>query len=307
MPIWQVARATAAAPTYFRPAKIDGLEYLDGGFGRTNNPCVEIYDEVRKKNNHYEKSVGFVLSIGTGKNKKISRFNRPEQRGLKGAIFKILKNGDLSRYLIYINFAKKWATDSESTHSDMIKNRQNAKYQFEYSRLNVEDGLDLMKLDEWKNRGRIRLKIGRLISRCRQSPAKEPDRPRAKSQVGEEKLPVSKELQKPRVPKWFQPKNKTLEAIRAHTYAYLKSPGVKDEIESCAFFLVKSRRERARTDLQRWEKACFGAWYQCNIGECPRGEKEYEGRVELRRHLLDKHRDMFTKDPKHHDALEMKD
>lgn len=45
IPIWQVARATCAAPAYFKPAMIDGQEYLDGGFG-TNNPCAEIFYEV---------------------------------------------------------------------------------------------------------------------------------------------------------------------------------------------------------------------------------------------------------------------
>ena len=49
-------------------------------------------------------------------------------------------------------------------------------------------------------------------------------------------------------------------------------------------------------DSHRWEKACFGAWYQCRIHECPRGEKEYEDETGMGRHLRHKHRDRFMLD-----------
>jgi patatin-like phospholipase/acyl hydrolase len=71
-PIWQVARATAAASTYFKPVVIDGLEYVDGGFRATNNPCEEIYHNVKKMNNNAKKCVKIVVSIGTGKSDKLT-------------------------------------------------------------------------------------------------------------------------------------------------------------------------------------------------------------------------------------------
>jgi patatin-like phospholipase/acyl hydrolase len=37
--IWQAARATCAAPTYFRRMKIGKWEYVDGGLG-FNNPTL---------------------------------------------------------------------------------------------------------------------------------------------------------------------------------------------------------------------------------------------------------------------------
>lgn len=44
--IWQAARATSAAPTYFPRMNIDGIDFLDGGLG-FNNPtseCVTVSD-----------------------------------------------------------------------------------------------------------------------------------------------------------------------------------------------------------------------------------------------------------------------
>jgi predicted acylesterase/phospholipase RssA len=37
VPLWQVARATSAAPMYFSPITIEDKSYVDGGLG-TNNP-----------------------------------------------------------------------------------------------------------------------------------------------------------------------------------------------------------------------------------------------------------------------------
>jgi len=45
--IWQVARATSAAPTYFQPIEIDDVLYGDGGTG-WNNPVKEAIAEARK-------------------------------------------------------------------------------------------------------------------------------------------------------------------------------------------------------------------------------------------------------------------
>ena len=234
--IWQVARATAAAPTYFKPMVIEGLEYLDGGFG-ANNPCLEAYDEVKKMNNNAKRCVRYILSVGTGKNKEMSRFN-----------------GDgIYRYLNYLNFARKWASDSEGIHEKMDKARSDLDPlgAFEYCRLNVEDGLGRMKLDEWHTRRSFGNKAG--------------------------------------------VRNKTLETIREHTEKYLGGEKPQEMINKCAEVLVKIRRERAESNPQRWERACFGAWYQCRVPGCPRGEKKYPQQKDMQKHLLYKHRDFFSR------------
>ena len=362
IPIWQVARATSAAPTYFKPPIIDGLEYVDGGFG-ANNPCAEIYEEVRRMNNNSRRCVSIILSIGTGKNNEARRF--------KGTGFQ--------RYLNYANFARKWASDSEKTHAAMVKAK--SEVHFNYFRLNVEEGLDHMKLDEWRARGPVRTKIGERIGNFRSSSTK--DRCKGSEAAGAmngqranvlkekyENLPngngtihtngngsmdhvghqassepgeqiedrkhtlvaaantstahlktlvegattktsdqlnghppttgtsarnLDPNTDDTKIPKWLRHKNRTLESIRKYTEAYLSQPDTIDMIEKCAKLLVDGRRGRAKSDPQRWEKACFGTWYQCRIPECPRGEKEYERRWQLRKHLLDKHKNDFTR------------
>jgi len=61
--IWQVARATSAAPTYFLPIEIDDVLYGDGGTG-WNNPTKEAIAEAR--NIWPDRPIGIVVSIGTG-------------------------------------------------------------------------------------------------------------------------------------------------------------------------------------------------------------------------------------------------
>ena len=65
-----------------------------------------------------------------------------------------------------------------------------------------------------------------------------------------------------------------------------------------AKILVKKRRERVKSDLERWERFCFGTWYQCRIRPCPpcpRAEKEYDSRSALQAHLLNKYADQFSR------------
>lgn len=329
IPIWQVARATSAAPTYFKPPVIDGLEYVDGGFG-ANNPCAEIYEEVRRMNNNSRRCVSIILSIGTGKNSESRRF--------KGTGFQ--------RYLNYANFARKWASDSEKTHEAMLKAK--SEVHFNYFRLNVEKGLDLMKLDDWRARGPVRTKIGERIGNFRSSSTKDRRKgseaagvvdgqeadilneecgnlqngngtihtsgngsmnhagQQTSNEPGEQindrkhaldattntstthlECPVkdakNQAFDQPNghspatltsarqvdpntddtnIPEWFRHKNRTLESIREYTEAYLSQPDTIEMIEQCAKLLVEGRRGRARSDQQRWEKACFGTWYQ---------------------------------------------
>lgn len=325
IPIWQVARATSAAPTYFKPVVIDGLEYIDGGFG-ANNPCAEIYDEVKRMNNNYEKCVHFILSVGTGKNKKLSRF----------------QGHGIERYWNYLNFARKWATDAEKTHDQMLRDKRNSAFKFHYYRLNVEEGLGLMKLDEWRARGPIKRKIGSIIGNHRPGPSDAVVQ-QTQASVGKEAKPqngnhpvenapgqsVSEGVAEPNpgavvtekevgaggrvngetsegssdsinlasIPRLLQPKSRTLENIRKHTMAYLENEQVKLWLEECAEILVEGRRERAKSHPNRWERTCFNIRYQCNVPRCPRAEKKYPQRKNMENHLKDKHRDILGPHP----------
>ena len=64
--ISQIGRATAAAPTYFKPQKIGDDFYSDGGLGY-NNPAEEAYYEVLHKEGYSTPiPINLFLSIGTG-------------------------------------------------------------------------------------------------------------------------------------------------------------------------------------------------------------------------------------------------
>ncbi|MCJ1428057.1 hypothetical protein MMC29_005964 [Sticta canariensis] len=285
IPIWQVARATSAAPTYFEPPKTGDLEYLDGGMG-ANNPCEEIYDEVRRMNNGSKNCVRVILSIGTGRNHKTARFS----------------GEGISRYWNYLNWAKKWATDSQEAHLRMLKTQEWESERFHYFRLDVEEGLDDMKLDEWRVRGTLRTTIGQAIKSLRSFKKSSlhtinDNKARSDKDSAAEKtdslLYTSKPLPESTVPAWFQPKNMTLDSIRAKTKSYLEGKEVQTELQECAKILVNIRRIRGRQDPQRWERACFGTWYQCRVAGCQRGEKEYDRREALMNHLKHKHSDSF--------------
>ena len=71
----EAARATSAAPTFFKPFGKDGDSYTDGGVG-FNNPVELLYDEAFAllSSNSREKSfainecpIAYIVSIGTGK------------------------------------------------------------------------------------------------------------------------------------------------------------------------------------------------------------------------------------------------
>ena len=341
IPIWQVARATSAAPTYFEPVVIDGLEYIDGGFG-ANNPCAEIYDEVKKMNNSAEKCVYFILSVGTGKNNKLTRF----------------QGQGIGRYWNYLNFARGWATDSEKTHDQMIKYRNNSTFKFHYHRLNVEEGLDSMKLDEWRARGPVKRTVGSIIGKHRAKPSgavaqqtqasvdekaqpqnrrvlsgiavtqngnhpvgngpsesdgEDANEPNSVTVIAEKEVRAvtrmngasGEELSDPitlaAIPRWLRPKNRTLKNIRKHTMEYLQRDDVQMWLEECAGHLVEGRRNRAKSNPHRWERACYSTWYACKVEGCPRAEKKYPQRRDMQRHLRDKHGDKI---PPHHDGLE---
>ncbi|KAL8700206.1 MAG: hypothetical protein Q9201_005575 [Fulgogasparrea decipioides] len=311
IPILEVARATSAAPGYFKEVTIDGLKYLDGGFG-ANNPCLEIFREVRYLNNHDKRCIGCVMSIGTGKNdeKRIQ-----SKTGFREA----LKTG-LGKFIRYENFARKWASDSEAPHETMMDQWGDSNQSFKYFRLNVDEGLARMKLDEWHCRSSARVALGRCIGWAKSKGSRasssqptngihEEKSPRLADDTdgqskqscsvhlldGAAELSKTNHLDQRYIPGFFKPHNKTLTMIRKQTESYLSKPECQKWLQECAIYLVDNRRARVRADPERWQKTCFGTWYQCQVRGCQRGQKEYPDAKAMEKHLLDKHRDVFSK------------
>ena len=296
--ILKVARATSAAPGYFKEVDFDGLRYVDGGFG-ANNPCAEIYREVRGLNNEDRRCIGLVLSIGTGKNNE--KRMAPKKWRVTG----------LGKFIHYENFARKWASDSEGAHFTMQDNWEQSDRSFKYHRLNVENGLARMKLDEWKCRGPLRTGFGQFIAEVKSKGASQHIFGRQHEDSGEKRPASSSDnnsstalgthssgnvqsVDESLVPAFFMPKNKTLDTIREETQAYLKRTECQTWLQECAQYLVENRRARVRSDPDRWQRTCFGTWYRCQIRGCQRGQKEYPDARSMEKHLLDKHRETFS-------------
>ena len=100
-------------------------------------------------NNHAKNCIGIIVSIGIGKNDKAKRF----------------KGEGLLRYWNYLNFAKAWATEANEKHGMMLDACRDSS--FKYYRLSVDQGLQSMKLDEWRAPGPLRKKLGRWIGGMR--------------------------------------------------------------------------------------------------------------------------------------------
>ena len=186
-------------------------------------------------------------------------------------------------------------------HEYLKNESRNQDHWFNYYRLNVDEGLSTVKLDEWKSRGHIRLKLGRCISKLRSKKSTNPQhagtgtvtkKKQSQALVNSTHGNVDRSPEAG-IPRWLQPKNKTLETIRNHTETYLDRADVTRWINDSARILVNCRRERAANDPQRWAKVCASILYQWLVGSCPQAADKYIERQDLRDHLLDKHNNVY--------------
>ncbi|KAF2490863.1 FabD/lysophospholipase-like protein [Lophium mytilinum] len=149
-PIWQVGRATSAAPKYFSSISFDKTTFRDGGMV-ANNPSKVALDEIDQL---HEQKPRVLLSIGTG----------------------AVEDDDSERQLTQVSYIKDWshiiglvsalATQSENTHGQMLQevgrinridpNAAGSKgdqySKLKYFRFNVDGGMKKIELDEWDPR-----------------------------------------------------------------------------------------------------------------------------------------------------------
>jgi patatin-like phospholipase/acyl hydrolase len=150
--IWQAARATSAAPTFFKRIHIgpEGAEeeFLDGGLG-SNNPVSKLIEEaeeafpdLKRKFPNLKPRFDCILSIGTGK-RPIGNLKKPDtfQKILPTALIKALAS---------------MATDTEETAERVLKQFEAAEGGPNvYFRFNVEHGMQDITLAEWERLGEI--------------------------------------------------------------------------------------------------------------------------------------------------------
>jgi predicted acylesterase/phospholipase RssA len=136
--IWEAARATSAASTFFESIKLgpDDEIFLDGATG-ANNPVNVVWDEARdiwKSNKPFEDKVHCLVSIGTGC-PPINAFGY----GLK----------DIGESL------KSMATETETTANNFMRRFTQLHTQRRYFRFNVRSGLENIGLEEAARRHEI--------------------------------------------------------------------------------------------------------------------------------------------------------
>jgi len=133
--IWEAARATSAAPKFFKRIIIGGPgsqeEYVDGGMG-CNNPIAHVLSEAELT--FPGRHVACIISIGTGQPLPI-QIRRPS----------------LSQQVLPLNVVKAMqgiATDCEESHQRMAQRFQEIENL--YFRFNVDQGMQEIRLAQWE-------------------------------------------------------------------------------------------------------------------------------------------------------------
>ena len=129
--LWEAARATSAATTFFEPIQIGGEWFVDGATG-ANCPIPEMWAEANDiwsdgGDWRLEDNVSCFVSIGTGV---------PPYGGFQDTILGI------SKTLTDI------ATDSQKAAEDFQRTRQYMYKQGRFFRFNVDQGLGHIGLEE---------------------------------------------------------------------------------------------------------------------------------------------------------------
>jgi predicted acylesterase/phospholipase RssA len=142
--VWQAARATTAAPTYFLPILIDDIEYSDGGTG-FNNPSELAIEEAHSIWPH--RSIGCLVSIGAGLEDAIQLGK--DAKGFARSLLSVSS----ARTAFDIDVAE-WCiallTSSHSKHLHLKKQAGRLGIHETYFRFDVPQGMSKIGLDDWE-------------------------------------------------------------------------------------------------------------------------------------------------------------
>ena len=136
--IWEVARATSAAPGYFSPTKVktdngSEVKFKDGGFG-SNNPSLEAYRDIVRK--HGSTHMGPFISFGTGTT-QLDMFG-------KGS-------NNFSTFKANAKTALKLPSRTSNAHETMVDHAHvDGEERFPYFRFDGGSDLGEVNLDEWE-------------------------------------------------------------------------------------------------------------------------------------------------------------
>jgi hypothetical protein len=140
------ARATSAAPSYFKPMTIQGRQFVDGGYGETNNPSWAAWLHYKQNHNLTTDRTLVMINIGTGTCSK-SEVNSQKQR--RPLWTKLIPNGIVSALGLMADLSK-MATESEGPTSRLWYIADNNPEQLFLERFSADTGIDTIKLDDWQ-------------------------------------------------------------------------------------------------------------------------------------------------------------
>jgi Patatin-like phospholipase len=146
--LWEAARATTAAPTFFREIVITypppGGPFVDGGV-QHNNPGEVALEEADRV---WPNEPCILVSIGTGIPSR-EWFPAPIKRGILSRLPGMKAKQGLTTSAQILLKLGTLATSSEAVHNRLNKRSKENGSRFSYYRFNV-DGLDGIGLEEWK-------------------------------------------------------------------------------------------------------------------------------------------------------------
>lgn len=123
--IWQVARATSAAPPYFKSMHIAEARYYDAAT-TLNNPSWKVVREVSLLSKESPDTIDLLLSIGGGN----AKGNNPRHRFGTGSLLQELTD------------------KSHVVHEKVMHESEVQK--FAYFRFDVQEGLQAVRMNEWR-------------------------------------------------------------------------------------------------------------------------------------------------------------
>lgn len=160
--IWQVARATTAAPTYFKllMAEEGGKisRYKDGGMGIAN-PSAVAYTEFRSRHGHHKRPA-LLLSLGTGLSPPgtvSTGFGKRRTNPFWNAI--LMGLSELKALLLHMRHKY---IDCEGVHKTMLIKVETQSLW--YKRLNIPFKLGIMATDEWQRGDFVEYETGRHVN-----------------------------------------------------------------------------------------------------------------------------------------------
>lgn len=146
--IWEAARATSAASTFFNEITIGmfGQKFRDGGLG-ANNPIDYLWTEALNEWPDLDERINCVISVGTGQ-PSVEGFDEESLKGLYKSLSSITTDAEQTE-VVFAN-----------AHPQLLERKSRR-----YFRLNVTEGVGSFGLEDTSKSGTIASATNHLFER----------------------------------------------------------------------------------------------------------------------------------------------